>query len=96
MKEWEEQAKKEYDVLQKTDYQDIAEHIMVVAAADNSNRLTNCSNYGDTVTIVAPGKDILSTIRNNKYDYMSGTSMAALTSCLSSSLKKRPTCAARY
>lgn len=35
------------------------------------------SNYGDKVDVVAPGVDIYSTVKNNGYGEMSGTSMAA-------------------
>ena len=35
------------------------------------------SNYGDSVSIYAPGDDILSTVANNGYGKKSGTSMAA-------------------
>ena len=40
----------------------------------------NCSsfsNLGDLITVAAPGGDIRSTIPDNKYGNMSGTSMAA-------------------
>lgn len=37
----------------------------------------NFSNYGNKVDIVAPGEDIYSTVKNNGYSIMSGTSMAA-------------------
>lgn len=35
------------------------------------------SNFGETVDICAPGKDIYSTLTNNDYGELSGTSMAA-------------------
>jgi|GEM_PF-3968829 len=34
------------------------------------------SNYGDKLELVAPGVDVYSTLRNNSYDYETGTSMA--------------------
>lgn len=61
------------------------EHIIIVAAADqpsnNTYKLTDFSNYGEGVTIAAPGKSIFSTIvtggMDGDYGKMSGTSMAA-------------------
>lgn len=35
------------------------------------------SNYGDSVDIMAPGTDVYSTMPNNNYDLLSGTSMAS-------------------
>ncbi|MFH0765375.1 MAG: S8 family serine peptidase, partial [Calditrichota bacterium] len=52
------------------------EHVIAVAATDERDRRANFSNYGDWVDISAPGVNILSTIPNNRYGYMSGTSMA--------------------
>lgn len=53
-------------------------NVISVAALDNQGNLASFSNYGlNTVDIVAPGKDIISTIPGNQYGYMSGTSMAA-------------------
>ena len=55
-------------------------NFIVVSAVDKSNReyhKTGFSNYGDFSTISAPGTDIYSTIGNNEYQYMDGTSMAA-------------------
>lgn len=48
-----------------------------VGATDGTNDLANFSNFGDRIDIVAPGTAIYSTVPNGKYDYMSGTSMAA-------------------
>jgi len=53
-------------------------NIISVAATDNRDRLANFSNYGVTsVDLGAPGVDIASTYINDRYVYMSGTSMAA-------------------
>ena len=55
-------------------------NFIVVSAVDKSNReyhKTGFSNYGDFSTISAPGTDIYSTIGNNEYQFMDGTSMAA-------------------
>lgn len=57
---------------------DYAECIGVIATTKNKKR-ASFSNYGSSKDISAPGADILSTVRtgNNKYDFKSGTSMAA-------------------
>ncbi len=52
--------------------------IIAVAATDPGDGRTGWSNYGTTsVDLGAPGYNILSTIRGNEYEIMSGTSMAA-------------------
>jgi len=53
------------------------DNIIAVAASDDENVLSTFSNYGTTtVDVAAPGVDIYSTIRNNDYGFLSGTSMA--------------------
>ncbi|MGZ3690850.1 MAG: S8 family peptidase [Pseudobdellovibrio sp.] len=53
------------------------ENIISVAATDNSGNLVNFSNYGmNTVDVGAPGKQIFSTLPNNEYGFMSGTSQS--------------------
>ncbi|MFC1617298.1 S8 family peptidase [Candidatus Margulisiibacteriota bacterium] len=53
-------------------------NIITVAAVDVTNLLTSFSNYGyNSVDIAAPGMVILSTIPDNSYDYLNGTSQAA-------------------
>ncbi len=53
------------------------DNIIAVAAHTTGNELASFSCYGRrTVHISAPGKDILSTVRNNQYASYSGTSMA--------------------
>lgn len=53
-------------------------NIISVAATDEKNKLAPFSNYGkETVDIAAPGVSIYSTLPNNSYGALSGTSMAA-------------------
>lgn len=55
-----------------------ASNVISVAASTHKDRLASFSNYGRrSVSVAAPGEDILSTIPGGKYDYLSGTSMAA-------------------
>jgi thermitase len=49
---------------------------IAVAATDPNDARASWSNYGDWVDVGAPGVNIYSTIRNNAYGYMNGTSMA--------------------
>lgn len=50
--------------------------IIAVAATDDNDRRAGFSNYGDWIDVSAPGENILSTIPGNRYEYLSGTSMA--------------------
>ncbi len=53
------------------------DNIIAVAATDKNDNLASFSNYGkNSVDVAAPGVDIISTYPENKYRYMSGTSMA--------------------
>jgi serine protease len=53
-------------------------NVVSVAAVDNNNQLASFSNYGaNSVDLAAPGVNILSTLPNNTFGTMSGTSMAA-------------------
>lgn len=52
-------------------------NIISVAASDRNDEMASFSCFGlNSVHLAAPGKDILSTIKNNEYDVFSGTSMA--------------------
>lgn len=52
-------------------------NIISVTAIDPSTEVLNSSNYGtETVDIGAPGQNILSTLPNNAYGFMTGTSQA--------------------
>ena len=53
-------------------------NIISVAATDRNDELATFSNYGAiSVDLAAPGAGILSTVPGNRYESMSGTSMAA-------------------
>ncbi len=53
------------------------ENVVAVAASDNTDRRAEFSNYGKkTVDLFAPGVDILSCQPGNRYQSLSGTSMA--------------------
>ncbi len=53
------------------------ESIIAVAASTDRDVLASFSNYGKTsVDLAAPGEDIYSTTPGNRYEYLSGTSMA--------------------
>lgn len=52
-------------------------NIISVTAIDPSTEVLSSSNYGiETVDIAAPGQNILSTLPNNSYGFMTGTSQA--------------------
>ena len=50
--------------------------VIAVGATDINDQKASFSNYGSWVDVSAPGVDIYSTVLNNGYSYMSGTSMA--------------------
>lgn len=51
-------------------------HVISVGASDVNDVRASFSNYGNTIDVMAPGKDIWSTVPGNNYAYKSGTSMA--------------------
>ena len=54
------------------------DNIIAVAATDQNDRLAKFSNFGSSsVDLAAPGVEILSTVPNDQYRVVSGTSMAA-------------------
>jgi subtilisin family serine protease len=52
------------------------DEVIAVGAIDSNDQRASFSNYGSHVELVAPGVNILSTVRNNGYNTMSGVSMA--------------------
>jgi len=50
--------------------------VIAVGATDRNDTRWSSSAYGSHISVVAPGVEIYSTIRNNQYGYMTGTSMA--------------------
>ncbi len=52
-------------------------NVIAVAAVDRYDNLASFSNYGSWVDVAAPGVDIASTYPDNRYVYLSGTSMAS-------------------
>ncbi|MFQ3593931.1 MAG: S8 family serine peptidase, partial [Gemmataceae bacterium] len=54
------------------------DNVVTVASTTNRDVLSSFSNFGaSTVDLAAPGSSILSTLPNNRYGTLSGTSMAA-------------------
>lgn len=51
--------------------------VIEVAATDSNDQKASFSNFGKTVSVAAPGVNILSTLPGGKYGAKSGTSMAA-------------------
>ena len=63
-------------------FEEIMSHVIIVAAVENnlsngSYKFADFSNYGSGVTLAAPGVHIYSSVHNNQYENMDGTSMAA-------------------
>jgi subtilisin family serine protease len=50
--------------------------VISVASSDENDALSDFSNYGSSVTIAAPGSDIYSTLPDDQFGILSGTSMA--------------------
>ena len=50
--------------------------VMAIGATDHNDTRCSWSAYGSHINVVAPGMTIYSTIRNDKYEYFWGTSMA--------------------
>jgi len=52
------------------------DEVVAVTATDASDNPASFTNFGDWVELAAPGVHIYSTVYNDSYTYMSGTSMA--------------------
>lgn len=52
------------------------EHVLGVASTERDDARSSGSNYGDHVSVAAPGSGIYSTVMNDSYGTKSGTSMA--------------------
>jgi thermitase len=56
------------------------DNLLVIASTTNSGSMSGFSNFGKVgVDVAAPGSNIYSSVPGNKYEYMSGTSMATPT-----------------
>ncbi|PSL40800.1 subtilisin family serine protease [Planomicrobium soli] len=64
------------DFTSKNHYPAAYQEVISVASTTSVNRQSSFSNYGSTIDIAAPGTEIFSTLPNNSYGWMSGTSMA--------------------
>lgn len=66
------------DVLEYPEYPAMygVDNVISVAATNRDGELTSFSNYGQGVDVAAPGEEIYSTLPENTYGYLDGTSMA--------------------
>lgn len=69
-------AGNEHQCVMDEDYR-FCPNLISVGSYDSDGEISAFSNYGDAVSIFAPGGDIISTVENNKYESWNGTSMAA-------------------
>ncbi|MCC6864628.1 MAG: S8 family peptidase [Ignavibacteria bacterium] len=53
------------------------DNVVSVAASNSADQKASFSNYHSTVDVIAPGDNILSTLYNNGYANLSGTSMSS-------------------
>lgn len=65
------------DSSNKLSYPSSNEYVIAVGGIDRNNRRAPFSNYGNNLSVVAPGIDIFSTGLNNTYLSSDGTSFAA-------------------
>lgn len=63
--------------IQKVDYPARYDYVIGVGGVDKDLNRADFSNYGFNMDVVAPAVDVLSTYKDGKYAYMTGTSMAS-------------------
>lgn len=64
------------DATDVPDYPAAYKGVLAVASVTSSDVKSSFSNFGNHVSISAPGSSIYNTVNGNKYGYKSGTSMA--------------------
>jgi len=52
-------------------------YVVAVSATDSNDHLASFSNYGNWITLAAPGTNILTTVNGGGYTYWNGTSFSA-------------------
>ncbi|MBY0543610.1 MAG: S8 family serine peptidase, partial [Sphingobacteriaceae bacterium] len=65
------------DATDVPDYPASYKGVLSVASVTSTDVKSSFSNFGNHITISAPGSSIYNTLNGNKYGYKSGTSMAA-------------------
>lgn len=65
------------NILSAVDPMKRSQHCINVGAVNSSLNRADFSNYGEEVTVYAPGKQIYSSIPNDKMGFLDGTSMAS-------------------
>lgn len=65
------------DATPQTSYPAGYDHVLSVAASDQNDKRASFSNYGKTVDITAPGKDIQTTFFDNTFTSIDGTSFSS-------------------
>jgi subtilisin family serine protease len=52
-------------------------HVVAISATDTNDQLASFSNYGNWITLAAPGTSILTTVNGGGYTFWNGTSFSA-------------------
>ncbi|WP_186763863.1 S8 family serine peptidase [Planomicrobium sp. CPCC 101079] len=65
------------DAISEAHYPSSYNSVISVASTTSGDGRSSFSNYGSTIDIAAPGTEIFSTLPNDGYGWMSGTSMAS-------------------